>query len=185
MQFVNRSNRCPLQFALLVRVPTNDTLSTTRRFQPASAGRRKTNPNVLKWARQLHLLLGVFFAPSIMFFAFTGALQTFGLHESAPGSSYQPPVWLQKMAQLHKKQNLQLRSPRPPSAAGTEKRPQRPPEQKSSNWALKTFVAAAAVGLLVTSVLGIYMAFKFGRSRVQVWSLLIAGTVAPLLLILL
>ena len=34
----------------------------------------------LKQARQWHLYLGTFFAPSILFFALTGALQLFGLH---------------------------------------------------------------------------------------------------------
>ncbi len=35
----------------------------------------------LKLARQWHLYLGTLFAPSILFFAFTGALQLLGPHE--------------------------------------------------------------------------------------------------------
>ena len=36
----------------------------------------------MKSLRQLHLYLGVFFAPLIAFFAFTGILQTYDLHET-------------------------------------------------------------------------------------------------------
>ncbi len=46
----------------------------------------------LKQIRQLHLYLGTFFAPSIIFFALTGAIQLFGLHEGHPGEAYQPPA---------------------------------------------------------------------------------------------
>lgn len=143
----------------------------------------RPNPNVLRWARQLHLLLGTFFAPGIIFFALSGALQTFGLHEAAPGSKDQPPVWLQKMAQVHKKQNLQLHPKRPGPAGQPERRPEKAPEQQSSNVPLKCFVAALSIGLVITSVLGVYMAFKFGRDKRQVWGLLAAGTVTPLLLL--
>ena len=41
-----------------------------------------------KRLRDLHNWLGVFFAPGILFFALSGVLQTFGLHESGPGRDY-------------------------------------------------------------------------------------------------
>jgi hypothetical protein len=135
------------------------------------------------WARQAHLLLGTFFAPAIVFFAFTGALQTFSLHESRPGSDQKPPVWIEKMAQLHKKQTLQTRPPRPQAGVQEPARPPRRPEQPKSNLPLKCFVAAASIGLIITSVLGVYMAFRFGRDKRLIWGLLVAGTVLPLLLI--
>jgi hypothetical protein len=56
----------------------------------------------LKWARQWHLYLGTLFAPSIIFFAFTGSLQLFSLHESHPGDAYQAPAWVQKLGSIHK-----------------------------------------------------------------------------------
>jgi outer membrane biosynthesis protein TonB len=40
----------------------------------------------------------------LLFFAFTGALQTFGLHETTRGSSYKPPAWAVTLGQIHKKQ---------------------------------------------------------------------------------
>src|SRR5574337_955740 len=58
---------------------------------------------------------GVFTAPMLLFLAVSGGLQTFGLHEASRGSSYAPPAWLASMAQLHKKQTLEVpvRRPRP------------------------------------------------------------------------
>jgi len=47
---------------------------------------------VVKLLRMLHLYLGVFAAPALLFFAFTGGLQTFSLHETTRGSSYTPPA---------------------------------------------------------------------------------------------
>jgi uncharacterized iron-regulated membrane protein len=48
---------------------------------------------LLKSTRLIHLYIGVFIAPALLFFAFTGALQTFSLHETTRGSSYRPPAW--------------------------------------------------------------------------------------------
>lgn len=62
--------------------------------------------------RQIHFYLGMFFAPAIIFFALTGAVMTFELHESRPGKLYRAPVWLALPAQIHKKQSLDLRPER-------------------------------------------------------------------------
>ncbi len=45
----------------------------------------------LRYTRLVHLYIGVFIAPALLFFALTGALQTFSLHETTRGSSYKPP----------------------------------------------------------------------------------------------
>lgn len=63
---------------------------------------------LLKFLRAVHLYLGVFTAPALLFFAFTGALQTFDLHEAARGSDYKPPAWLQAISHLHKKESLDV-----------------------------------------------------------------------------
>jgi hypothetical protein len=59
---------------------------------------------LLKYLRLIHLYVGVFIAPALLFFAFTGALQTFSLHETTRGSSYKPPAWAVVLGQIHKKQ---------------------------------------------------------------------------------
>ncbi len=47
----------------------------------------------LSTARQMHLYLGLFFAPSIIFFASTGSSMVFSLHENHDG--YEPPGWVE------------------------------------------------------------------------------------------
>jgi hypothetical protein len=73
----------------------------------------------LRICRLIHLYLGIFTAPALIFFAFTGALQTFSLHETTRGSSYKPPAWAVTLGQIHKKQTpvVPVRK-RPVEAAG-------------------------------------------------------------------
>jgi hypothetical protein len=151
----------------------------------------------LKQVRQLHLYLGTFFAPSIIFFALTGALQLFGLHEGHPGEPYQPPAWVEKLGSIHKNQTLTERRGPPPGRVGLgQRRPpemnegRRPPQsgdrgprESGFTLALKWFFLATSLGLVFTTALGIYMAFKYNRSRVLVWGLLLGGTAIPLALI--
>lgn len=173
----------------------------------------------LKRAREWHLYLGTLFAPSLLFFALTGAVQLFGLHETRPGSSYQPPVWIQKLASIHKDQSIGEKHGQPPESgrkqqqqlqgAPTEKgeapaaneaalSPQRPADarpgssthdekgkSKIPTYLLKWFFLGAALGLVSSTLLGIYMAFKFNRSRGLVWSLLVLGTLIPVILVVL
>jgi hypothetical protein len=56
----------------------------------------------LQSIRLMHRYLGLFFAPTILFFAITVGLQMFGLHEAARDSSYAPPNILVHLSQLHK-----------------------------------------------------------------------------------
>jgi hypothetical protein len=139
----------------------------------------------LKQARQMHLYLGTLFAPAIIFFALTGSIQLFGLHEGRPGDAYQPPSWVVKLGELHKKQTMEERhGPQPGFGGGQQKPPgfERPSEEHReslSTTALRWFFLATSLGLVFTTVLGIYMAFKYNRSRKVVWSLLVAGTVIP------
>ncbi|HXN49617.1 MAG TPA: hypothetical protein VN893_23400 [Bryobacteraceae bacterium] len=156
----------------------------------------------LKLARQWHLYLGTFFAPSILFFAFTGSLQLFGLHEGHRGEAYQPPAWIQRLGSLHKNQKVAERRGPAQGVAGEQKRPpesdeaRRPPRPEAGRrsgergankftLALKWFFLAMAVGLIFSTLLGILMAFQYNRSRALVWGLLILGTVIPVALIVL
>ncbi|HWB31577.1 MAG TPA: hypothetical protein VG714_00225 [Acidobacteriaceae bacterium] len=73
---------------------------------------------VLRFLRTLHLYIGVFISPALLFFAFTGALQTFSLHETTPGRDYTPPKWAMVLAQIHKKQtsDVPVKKLKPPQA---------------------------------------------------------------------
>lgn len=144
---------------------------------------------MLKQIRQLHLYLGTFFAPAIIFFSLTGALQTFGLHESRGGTQH--PAWIGTLAEIHKEQHLPQErpaarptAPRPAGgeAAGTENRPTE--RRGPSPLPLKIFVGLMAVGLITTTLLGVYMAFKYNaKNKLMVWGLLVAGTVLPVALL--
>lgn len=83
----------------------------------------------LRTCRLLHLYLGIFTAPALIFFAFTGALQTFSLHETTRGSSYKPPAWAVTLGQIHKKQTPVVPVKRTPPAGAFEK--QNVPESRS------------------------------------------------------
>ena len=152
---------------------------------------RATRATWIKQARQLHLYLGIFFAPSIIFFALSGSLQLFGLHEGHPGESYQPPAWIEKLGSIHKNQTLAEKHGPPSGSGGEERRPagaeqgrrEEDREQSKSTLVLKWFFLAMALGLIVTTFLGIYMAFHFNRSRTLVWSLLIGGVAIPVAVI--
>lgn len=150
----------------------------------------------LKNIRQLHMYLGVFFAPAILFFSFTGALQLFGLHEGHPGEAYQAPKWIAMLASIHKDQVLSQHHGPPPgigdrregespdsSMRGREPQKDEEHHEGKATLVLKWFFLAMAIGLSITTLLGIYMAFKYNRSRAITWSLLIAGAGIPTALI--
>jgi hypothetical protein len=163
----------------------------------------------MKTLRLVHLYLGTFLAPAIFFFALTGALQTFNLHESERGSSYQPPAWIVRLAQIHKKQSIQAPPQRnvvtppqkpaaaagpalnemPSRAAGTvaatpndSPRPAASPGRRPLrvSWPLKWFFLLVSVGLATTTLLGIVMSFQRRRSPLLLCGLLIAGIVIPI-----
>lgn len=154
---------------------------------------------LLKIIRTFHLYLGVFTAPMLLFFAVTGGLQTFSLHETSRGSSYTPPTWLVSMAQLHKKQTLVV-SPKKhrqpptataasqPSAAAASSVMQRTESDKRPGKNLlpmKIFFAVVALGLLVSVLSGLWMAWRFSRRPGVFGGVLVGGIVAPILFLLL
>jgi len=157
-----------------------------------------TSASTLKFFRQTHLYIGIFIAPAILFFAFTGALQTFSLHESKGRADYQPPHWIMVLAQIHKNQNDIIRSappksPKPagPSVSATPGQPLTapkppagpPPPPQKSHLPLKIFFLLVSIGLFTSTLTGIYMAYKYNRSKLVVSGLLLAGIIIPLLLL--
>jgi hypothetical protein len=119
----------------------------------------------MKRIRQIHFYLGVFFAPLIILFALSGALQTFRLQESPKGSPYTPPAWIVKLADIHKDQRAE----------------HEPGRQRSIP--LQWFVVIMSIGLVGTSILGIYMAFKYNREKRLIIGLMILGVALPIVLL--
>jgi hypothetical protein len=151
----------------------------------------------MKNVRQLHLFLGTFFAPLIIFFAFSGILQLFGLHESKGKDGPPPIAWIAQLGEIHKNQHLraEARPQRPHEdehdahdddhQASTHTHSDTPPPSAMSSWALKAFVLLMAIGLICTSLIGIYIALQNPRSRRNAWISLVLGIAVPLLLVLL
>ncbi len=148
----------------------------------------------LKYVRLIHLYLGVFITPALIFFAFTGAMQTFSLHETTRGSSYKPPAWIVTLGQLHKKQTtvVPVRKLPPPEKAATPVDKSRPdtagPAQpspavpKPHTLPLKLFFLLVSIGLFTSTITGLYMSYKYIRNRVLVTAVLLAGIVIPAIL---
>jgi hypothetical protein len=118
----------------------------------------------VKLLRQLHLYLGVLFAPLLVFFSASGAWQLFGLHQNAKDGSYTAPPSLAAMAAVHKHSHL----------PGTPNKADAP---------LRWFSLAAAIGLIATTALGIVMAFRYTASKARVATCLAAGAVVPVVLL--
>ncbi|MEP6897651.1 MAG: PepSY domain-containing protein [Rhodanobacter sp.] len=167
----------------------------------------------LKTIRSIHLYLGVFTAPALFFFAITGGLQTFSLHEATRGSEYKPPAWLASAAQLHKKQTTTMptRRARPSEGAapGTDSRvtpvpgasapigavtddhpvpaaqssmEAGPPKPKKNLLPMKLFFALVSLSLFLSTLTGLYMAWRFSRRPKLIGTVFAAGIIVPLLL---
>jgi len=156
--------------------------------------------------RLVHLYLGIFTAPALIFFAFTGALQTFSLHETTRGSAYKPPAWAVTLGQIHKKQTpvVPVRRPGPPPSAAQDGTPQgeqgRRQEAQGAGQSgapgavqaegrthhplpMKLFFLLVSIALFLSTLTGIYMSYKYVRNRRMVTALLVLGAVIPVTLV--
>ena len=171
-----------------------------------------TTHKILKYVRLTHLYFGVFITPALLFFAFTGALQTFSLHETTRGSSYTPPAWAETLGQIHKKQTpiVAPKKPQPAEAAPTHtdnpdklhhdhgdaksadaaassptaQQPPAPPTPKHNPLPLKIFFLIVAIGLFTSTLTGLYMSYKFIRNKALITALLLAGIIIPIAMVL-
>jgi uncharacterized iron-regulated membrane protein len=137
----------------------------------------------MKRIRRLHLYIGTFFAPAIIFFAFTGSLQVLGLHESK--GAVQHPAWIADLASIHKDQRLPVAAPpRPPQPVHKPAAAPGKPRGRSA-LPMKIFVLLMALGLIATTLLGVYISFTVMKDKRIVWGVLLAGVLLPMLLLLL
>src|SRR5258708_2917476 len=157
----------------------------------------------LKYLRLIHLYTGVFIAPALLFFAFTGALQTFSLHETTRGSSYKPPAWAVMLGQIHKKQTpiVPVRKPPVPGKQADKDTPEKAQSSTSQPslaevpkptgeaapkspdpLPLKCFFLLVSIGLFVSTLSGLYMSYKYIRNRRLITAILLGGIIIPVLL---
>jgi hypothetical protein len=144
--------------------------------------------------RQWHSYIGLFIAPSVLFFALTGAVQIFNLHEAHGG--YQPPAIVEKLSSVHKDQVFAfgdhhhlaeaVANTGPPVAAPG---PRVDAQDEADRTALPTlllkwFFLAVALCLILSTSFGIWMGVTQIRAKRLAWLLLVAGTVIPVGLLL-
>ncbi len=137
--------------------------------------------------RQIHQYTGLFFAPAILFFAFSGMIQVIGVQDYKS-----PPAWVSWIANVHKHQQTERpqRRPRPPEAAkadapkAVEKADADDHDHGKPFVPLKAFVLLLALGLMTSTVIGILIALQNAAMRRNSWIALGAGVAVPLLLML-
>ena len=137
--------------------------------------------------RKWHAYIGMIIAPTVLLFATTGVLQIYELHEAHPG--YAPPAIVAKLGVLHKKQ-LYREGRRPQSAPSAKPPAERPPAgsqpkaeaRRMSTTLLKAFFALASVGLVISTITGVWMTLRQPLHRMRHILLLVAGTVVPVVL---
>lgn len=120
----------------------------------------------MKRLRQLHLYLGVFFTPLLLFFIGTGWYQTISPDRlKRPGDA---ESIVQKLRVVHTDQLY-------PETGALE--------QKGSPKLFQALVVVMSVALIVTTLLGLVLAFKFTRVLWPVWASLALGLLVPLLVL--
>ncbi len=142
--------------------------------------------------RRIHAYLGLFIAPSVLFFALSGGLQIFNLHEAH--GRYRPPAPIVALGSVHKDQVLSKPDEHhgPPSGAPASGEPAPNHDDdddhdkgpKASTLVLKWFFEAIAAGLALSTLLGLWIGLRFTRTPRLSWSCFVAGIVLPLLILL-
>jgi hypothetical protein len=159
--------------------------------KPARAS-RGVSPAQSATLRRLHAYIGAFIAPSVLFFAVTGALQLFSLHEAHGG--YVPPPLIEKLSAVHKDQRFggEHHDDGPPPAVGGARAAAPDHEDPGHNHpktlpartvALKWLFLAVDIGLMSSTLIGIWMALTFTRGKGVIWALLILGAALPVLIL--
>ena len=118
----------------------------------------------MKNLRSLHLYLGCIFAPLLLFFAVSGIWQTLGIRS---------PL-LQRLSTIHTSHALKMKVTTHGLNAGGN----------LSNGFLTIFVIVMSASFILSTVLGVVLAIKYGRNRGAVWGCLAFGVAFPLALVL-
>lgn len=111
--------------------------------------------------RRLHLYLGCFFAPMLLFFVVTGWYQTVN-PDRRKGASDSDTI-ISRLNRVHVEQYF--------------------PSESAEGYTIKPFtwlVVAMSVALIATTVLGIVLAFRCSRNKWPVWISLVFGFVVPM-----
>ena len=144
----------------------------------------RANPALrLALIRRLHVYVSVFVAPTLIFFALTGALQTFRIPDRTDA-----PIVVQKLARVHRDDVFALKPARPKTPAGAkaegaasaEAKPAEKPKADLAKLALQWFFTLTSVAIAATAALGLWMALAHNREKAVLWVVMLAGIAAPL-----
>ena len=131
-----------------------------------------------------HMYIGILIAPSVLFFALTGALQIFSLHEAH--GSYEPPALIEKLSRLHKDQVFAQKEQKEheedeSEGAGAKEHPKADKEDQPrlGTVLLKWFCLLVALGLSISTLFGLWMGLTQLRRRRTGWWLLAVGIILP------
>ncbi|MGE3309565.1 MAG: hypothetical protein AB7O66_06295 [Limisphaerales bacterium] len=113
-----------------------------------------------RWLRRIHLHLGVFFAPLLLFFVLTGWYQT--VTPDRRKGVADSDDWISRLNRVHVEQYYPTKS-----AEGYSTR------------AFTALVVAMSVALAATTVLGVVLAFQVMKKRGLVWLSLGLGLIVP------
>jgi hypothetical protein len=145
-------------------------------------------PQTMRRVRLWHFYMGVFFAPLIMLFALSGALQTFRLQEEK-GWGSTPPGWIDTIATIHKDSKLPQAKPAEAQEPKAEPKPgkPRPPNsnQGPNKLPMQIFMVSMSVALMLSALLGVVIALNNRQTRQLSLAMLASGTMLPLALLLL
>jgi hypothetical protein len=122
----------------------------------------------MRLIRQIHLYLGCLFAPLLIYFALSGTWQLYhlnGLPKDAPATQMQ--TVLHALSAPHTHSTFPGGNPK---------------EDRSKIFA--GFALLTAIGLIVSTVLGILLAIRFGKSRGWVYVALASGALLPIIFLL-
>ncbi|MDA7618365.1 hypothetical protein OAE97_02475 [Verrucomicrobia bacterium] len=117
----------------------------------------------MKFFRKLHLYLGCFFAPLLLFFTATGWYQTVRVHRNKTVGEAESGGWVEKMTSIHVDQVFPLETADAFDPA-----------------LFQYLVVAMSIALILTVLLGVFLAFKMTRSKGWIAMVLLAGTALPI-----
>jgi len=145
--------------------------------------------------RTWHANISAFITPMVLFFALSGTLQIFDLHESHDG--YTAPPFLGAVGSLHKDQIFApppqhqrpgmgaatgapgAGAPADDAEAGPAKHSRLQPVHV---YLLKWLFALEALGLVATALFGVAIGLTHAKRKRTTWILLIAGVIVPVVL---
>ena len=144
--------------------------------------------------RRWHSYIGLFIAPSVLFFALTGATQLFSLHEEH--GTYRPPAIIEKLSSVHKDQVFDFGNhhAHPDQESGGGETPVNPASPATGEDAdkprlptllLKGFFLIVAIGLSISAALGLWIGLTQTRTKRVSRLIVAAGTLIPVLLLIL